>query len=87
MCGIYPSNNSGVGNILTSFFVGLVAYCKWVSVEDFSIVIELIFGDDPAFERLGDRVLLINDFDRDGSFGAMARREQTDVLSPIFGAV
>ena len=31
MCGIYPSNNSGVGNILTSFFVGLVAYCKWVN--------------------------------------------------------
>ena len=69
MCGIYPSNDSGVGNILTSFFVGLVADSKWVSVEDFSVVVELIFGGDPAFERLGDRVLLVDDFHGDGALG------------------
>ena len=87
MCGIYPSNNSGVGNILTSFFVSLVTDSKWVSVEDFSIVVELIFGDDPAFERLSDGVLLINDFDRDWCFGTMARGLEAEVLSPFFGAV
>ena len=87
MCGIYPSHDSGVSNILTAFFVSLVAYCKRVSVENLSVIVELIFGDDPAFERLSDGVLLINDFDRDWCFGAMARRLEAEVLSPFLSAV
>ena len=87
MCGIYPSYNSGVGNILTSFFVGLVTDRKCVSVENLGVIVELIFGDDPAFERLSDGVLLINDFDRDWCFGAMARGLEAEVLSPFLGAV
>ena len=75
MCGIYPSNNSGVRDILSSFFVGLVTDSKSVSAEDFRVVVELFGGGDPAFQRLGDRVLLVDDFHGDGCLGAMAGGE------------
>lgn len=87
MLGVDPGNNSGVSNILTALFVSLVAYCKCVSVENLSVIVELIFADDPAFERLSDGVLLINDFDRDWCFGAMARGLEAEVLSPFLSAV
>jgi hypothetical protein len=87
MLGVDPGNNSGVSNILTALFVSLVAYCKCVSVENLSVIVELIFADDPVFKRLGDGVLLINDFERDWCLRTMARGLEAEMLSPFLGPI
>ncbi len=75
MFGVHPCHDGGVSNIFTTFFVGLVAYGEGVGIVDFCIVVELVLGSDPAFHGLGDRMLLVDDFYRDGSSWAVSIRE------------
>ena len=64
----------------------LLAHRERVGVEDFRIVVEFFLVGGPIFERLGDRVLFVDESDLDRFLRSVRVGGEAEVLEPLVGA-